>query len=113
MRVDRAALATPGRDLTVTAAVETESPVEAVRLRYRHLTQFEDYETIEMRLDPATGKYTGTIPGSFIISEWDLIYFVEALPKNGNGRIAPDLDQEMPYIIVPVARDTREDSSGE
>jgi hypothetical protein len=104
IRVERAALATPGQDLTVTATAESESPLEAVRLRYRHLTQFEDYETIEMTLDPTTGKYAGIVPGYFIVSEWDLIYFIEALPKNGNGRIAPDLEQEMPYVIVPVER---------
>ena len=107
IHVDHPTSATPGQDLTVTATVETESPLGAVRLRYRHLTQFEDYETIEMTLDPMIGKYTGTIPGSFIVPEWDLIYFVEALPKNGNGRMAPDLEQEMPYVIVSVERDTR------
>jgi hypothetical protein len=104
IRVERAAMATPGQDLTVTAAVESESPLETVRLRYRHLTQFEDYETVEMTLDSTTGKYPGIIPGSFIVSSWNLIYFVEALPENGNGRLAPDLEQEMPYVIVPVER---------
>ena len=59
-----------------------------------------------MSLDPATGKYAGTIPGSFIVPEWDLIYFVQALPKNGNGRMAPNLEKELPYVIVPVERDT-------
>ena len=58
----------------------------------------------EMTLDPATGKYTGTIPGSFIVPQWDLMYFVEALPVHGPGRKAPDLEHEMPYVIVPVER---------
>ena len=104
IRVERAASATPGQDLTVSAAVEANSSLEAVHLRYRHLTQFEDYETIEMALDTTTGKYTGIIPGTFIVPEWDLIYFIEALPKNGNGRMVPDLEQEMPYVVVPVER---------
>ena len=68
------------------------------------MTQFEDYETVEMKLDPATGKYAGTIPGSFIVSEWDVMYFVEAVTKHGDGRTAPDLEQEMPYVIVRVER---------
>jgi hypothetical protein len=104
IHVDRAQSATPGRDLTVTAAVDHESELEWIRLRYRHLTQFEDYETTEMTLDSATGKYAGTIPGSFIVPEWDLMYFVEAVAKNGEGRMVPDLEQEMPYVIVPVVR---------
>jgi hypothetical protein len=57
-----------------------------------------------MTVDPETGRYAGNIPGRFIVSVWDLIYFVEAYPKTGNGRMAPDLDQEMPYVIVPVER---------
>ncbi len=55
-----------------------------------------------MTLDPDTGNYVGTIPGLFIMAEWDLMYFVEALAKNGDGRMAPDMEQEMPYVIVPV-----------
>ena len=64
----------------------------------------EDYETGDMMLLPTTGKYTATIPGSFITSEWDLMYFVAAVAKNGEGRMAPDMEQEMPYVIVPVQR---------
>ena len=32
------------------------------------------------------------------------MYFVEAVAKNGDGRMAPDMEQEMPYVIVPVQR---------
>ena len=74
--------------------------MKTVRLRYRHLTQFEDYQSTEMTLDPATGLYKAEIPGSFIIPEWDLIYFVEALDELGNGCMIPDLDVEMPYVVV-------------
>jgi hypothetical protein len=104
--VARVPAAKPGRDLTVTASAEGESELEWIRLRYRHLTQFEDFETVEMTRDPATGNYVGTIPGSFIVPEWDLMYFVEAVAKNGDGRIVPNLEQEMPYVIVPVDRAT-------
>ena len=56
------------------------------------------------KLDPATGKYAGTIPGSFIVPEWDVMYFVKVVAKNGDGLMAPDLEREMPYVIVPVER---------
>jgi hypothetical protein len=102
--VDRVASATPGTDLTVTAMAQSESALQWVRLRYRHLTQFEDYETLQMNYDPKTGKFVGTIPGAFIVPEWDLMYFVQAVANNGTGRMAPDLEQEMPYVIVPVQR---------
>ena len=70
------------------------------RLRYRHLTQFEDYKTVNMQIDPATGLYHAIIPGDFIVPEWNLMYFVEALDSLGNGCMIPDMDKEMPYVIV-------------
>ncbi len=104
VHVDRALLAKPGEDLLVATKVESELGVGSVRLRYRHLTQFEDYQTAEMTFDRARGKYVGTIPGSFIVPQWDVMYFVEAMPKHGPGRKAPDFEIEMPYVIVPVER---------
>ncbi len=93
-----------GRDLLVAAKAEDSSGIKAVRLRYRHLTQYEDYESAEMKLNPKTGLYTALIPGTFITPKWDLMYFVEAIDKAGNGRIYPDLEVEAPYVIVPVQR---------
>jgi len=94
----------PGEDLTVRAAVDDPSGIRSVRLRYRHLTQFEDYATLEMRRDPSTGLYEATIPGTFLVPEWDLMYFVEAVDTKGNGRMYPDLEKEMPYVIVKLQR---------
>lgn len=102
--VARVPTATPGRDLTVTATAPSEPKLKWIRLRYRHLTQFEDYQSVEMTLDPTTGKYVGTIPGTFIVPEWDLMYFVAAVTTSGVGRMVPDLEQGMPYVTVPVDR---------
>jgi len=96
--------AKPGEDLVITARAEGQTSLKSLRLRYRHLTQYEDYETQDMQLDPSTGLYTARIPGTFITAKWDLIYYVEAIDKNGNGRIYPDLDKETPYVIVAVQR---------
>ncbi len=96
--------ARPGEDLLITARPAAQTILKSLRLRYRHLTQYEDYETLDMRLDPDTGLYTGRIPGAFITPKWDLIYYIEAIGQNGNGRIYPDLDQETPYIIATVQR---------
>ena len=95
--------ALPGRDLIVTAKAAPDE-VKWVRLRYRHLTQYEDYQTAEMSLDAKTGLYTAAIPAAFIDPKWDLMYFVEVVGKNGAGRMYPDLEREMPYVIVAVKR---------
>ncbi len=103
--------AQPGKDLEVRATALDVSGIKALRLRYRHMTQFEDYGVAEMTFDAAHRSYRGVIPGSFVTPEWDVMYFVEAYDKAGNGTIAPDLDREAPYRIVKVERSTRPESS--
>ncbi len=99
-----APMALPGHDEVIVADVRSAAGIKSLRLRYRHVTQFEDYETAEMTVDPATKSYTARIPASFIDPKWDLMYFVEAIGLNGRGRIYPDLDIETPYVMVPVKR---------
>jgi hypothetical protein len=98
------AAAEQGRDLRIAAQVSAPEGVKWVRLRYRHVSQFEDYQTAEMSLDPKTGLYAAAIPAAFIDPKWDLMYFVEVVGKNGAGRMYPDLEREMPYVIAPVKR---------
>jgi hypothetical protein len=68
------------------------------------VNQKEDYLTADMILNPKTGIYRARIPAAFIIPQWDLMYFVEVVDKQGNGRIYPDLDIETPYIVLAVKR---------
>jgi hypothetical protein len=96
--------ATVGEPLRIAAVVRDPAGVQAVRLRYRHLTQYEDYNTLPMTLDPKSGAYTASIPAAFIVPRWDLMFFVEAVDKHGNGRNYPDFEVETPYVVVPVRR---------
>jgi hypothetical protein len=99
-----AGVAVPGQDLRITAKVSPPGEVKWVRLRYRHLTQYEDYQTAEMTLDAKTGLYAAAIPAAFIDPKQDLMYFVEVVGKNGAGRMYPDFEREMPYVVVAVKR---------
>ncbi len=96
--------ALPGQDLPIAISAEDASGIKTVRLRYRHVTQYEDYAAAEMKTDGKSGRYTAVIPARFIAQKWDLMYFVEAIDNAGNGRIFPSLDNEAPYVIVPVKR---------
>lgn len=102
--VERVRSAVPGKPLRVTAKVDGPVGVKWVRLRYRHLTQFEDYETAEMTSDAIPGRRVAVIPGDFITSDWDLMYFVEVMDENGRGRIFPDMAHGAPYVVVEVGR---------
>jgi hypothetical protein len=97
-------IVTPGRDYVVSAAVTAPGGVKSVRLRYRHLTQIEDYQTAEMTLDAKSGQYAGRIPGSFIDPKWELMYFVEVIGNNHASRMYPDADSETPYVVATVKR---------
>ena len=97
-------VARTGHDLAVSATVSSSTRIKSVRLRYRHLTQDEDYETMDMALDAATRTYKGRIPAAFIDPRWDLMYFVEVIDDRGRGRMLPDLDKETPYVVVSVRR---------
>jgi hypothetical protein len=45
-----------------------------------------------------------TIPGDFVVPQWDLMFFIEAVDTLGNGRMYPDMETEMPYVIVKLDR---------
>jgi hypothetical protein len=105
---DRVQVAPPQQPLRITARVNDPAGLASVRLRYRHVTQFEDYQTIEMQPSSEPGGYTATVPGDFVTPQWDVMYFIEAEDKAGNGTIWPDLEKEMPYVIVKLQRDEPE-----
>ena len=96
--------AVPGQDFRITASISSRTPIRTVGLRYRHVTQFEDYEMADMTFDPATRSYQARIPASFIDPKWDVMYFVEVMDTRGYGRMFPDLEKETPYVVVPVQR---------
>jgi hypothetical protein len=93
-----------GAPLTITARVTDPSGVQSVRLRYRHLTQFEDFATLDMQATGPGGAYSATVPAAAVSPEWDFMYFLEVVDKAGNGSIWPDLLKETPYVVVKVRR---------
>lgn len=104
VQLERIATAAPGRPLRIVAHVVDVAGVRAVRLRYRHVTQYEDYATLDMTPTGKPGEYAATVPGEFLVPEWDFMYFVEAIDNAGHGRISPDIAKEPPYVLVHLAR---------
>jgi hypothetical protein len=90
--------------LEIAARVTAPAGVKWVRLRYRHVTQYEDYETAEMTLDASTGNYTARIPAAFDDPKWGLMYFIEVMDRKGAGRMFPDLEVETPYVVIEGQR---------
>jgi hypothetical protein len=100
----RTVTAPVGKPLRVVANVMDTSGVRSVRLRYRHVTQYEDYATLDMQPTGNADEYEATIPSEFIGPEWDVMYFIEAIDGAGNGRHWPDFEREAPYVFVHLER---------
>ena len=49
-------------------------------------------------------EYAATIPLEFIDPQWDVMYFIEAVDRAGNGTHWPDFEREAPYVMVHLRR---------
>jgi hypothetical protein len=92
------------KPVTVSAEVRDASGVKWVRLRYRSVNQRLEFQTLPMLPSGAEHQFQAVIPAELIDPKWDLMYFIEAMDTNGNGRIYPDLNRETPYIVVRLLR---------
>ena len=90
--------------LTITAGVSAPSGIKWVRLRYRSVNQHQDYRTLPMLPTGEKDQYRTVIPTEQIDPTWDIMYFIEAMDNQGNGRIYPDLDLATPYGVVKLQR---------
>ena len=92
------------KPLKLAAQVRDASGVAWIRVRYRGVTQFEDYKTIDMRRVEQSDTFEAEIPAAEIDPKWDFMYFIEAMDAAGNGCIWPDLLKRTPYVIVHLDR---------
>lgn len=102
--LDRIETAPLKKALAVSVKAEDPSGIGFVNLRFRRVTQFEDYESVEMVLNRSTGRYEAEIPASMFDGKYDVMYFVEAMDAVGNGRMYPDMEVETPYVTVKLLR---------
>jgi len=100
----RVASAKTGAPLRITARISSPSGIASVKLRYRHLTQFEDYASLDMTPTGAPGEFTATVPGDFLVQQWHFMYFIGAIDGAGHGTMWPDFAKEPPYVIVHLSR---------
>lgn len=92
------------KPMKIAASATDPSGVKWVRLRYRPVTQFEDYRTLEMKHVEGTDRYEAVVPGEHVVPKYDFMYFIEAVDNAGNGTIYPNLEKEAPYVIVKLER---------
>ena len=96
--------ASPGIPLKISARVRDPNGVKWSRVRYRSVTQFEDFKTIEMKRIDGNDEFETVIPGNQLVEQWDFMYLFEVMDNNGNGKIYPDLEKQTPYVVVKLQR---------
>ncbi len=90
--------------LSITARVNDTAGVKWVRLRYRSVTQFQDYKTLEMAETGIDSQYKTIVPGPDVDAKYDFMYLIEVMDSNGNGAIYPDMERQAPYVVVKLDR---------
>ena len=93
-----------GQPLAITAQVRDPSGVKWVRLRYRSVSQREEYRTLAMLPTGDGDLYQAVIPAEHVLPTWDLMYLIEVMDRRSNGQIYPDLNKETPYVVVRLMR---------
>lgn len=102
---DRLAHARAGEPLRLSFRVEDVDGVASVRLRHRSLGQSGGFATLDLRMtSDEPGLFSATLPAGALTPGHDLVYFVEAIDRAGNGAIWPDLAIETPYVRLAVGR---------
>jgi len=72
-----------------------------VRLHYRHVSQAERYQTVDMKQDG--GVYQAAIPAEYVSSRFPLQYFFEVRTESGHATLFPGLNTDLtnqPYFVV-------------
>ncbi|MBO0812624.1 MAG: hypothetical protein J2P23_11355 [Microlunatus sp.] len=93
----------PGDELALT--VTGNDQVAAVRLRYRHVNQAEQWQSVD--LVPKAGAFTGSIPADYTNSNYPLMYFLTVEHTDGGIALHPGLEPDLanqPYYLIMPAR---------
>jgi hypothetical protein len=96
--------ARPGEPVTIRVGVAAALPLRAVLLHYRYTNQYYEYRVVEMERDG--DGWAAEIPSDYVVSDWDLMYWIEAVDEAGRGALAPKPDPvaAIPYWVIRIDR---------
>ena len=90
------------KPLKVSVKVASPSGIKWVTLSYRSVNQDVEYQTIPMLPTGEKDLFEAIVPAEQINPKWDFMYFIKVMDNDSKGMIYPDLNREMPYIIVKL-----------
>ena len=96
--------AATGKPVTIFAQIIAPKGIKWVRLRYRAVNQYLDYQTLPMQPTGTADYYQATVPAEAINPKWDFMYFLQIMDNDGNGTQYPDQKTTTPYFVVRLQR---------
>lgn len=93
--------ALPGKDILLSARIQSDQPLKEVSVYYRPLNQTNAWKRIPMVKQAEDGSYQVQIRASEIDPRFDFQYYLEARHSAG-GEFWPKWQLETPYVVVPV-----------
>jgi hypothetical protein len=90
-----------GQALGIELSIEKASTPVSARLYYRHVTQTERYEALEM--EPRDGRYHATIPADYTNRPYPLEYYFELKQGSELAWLYPGFGEDLtnqPYFVV-------------
>ena len=96
--------ASPGQPVVIEARATAGLPLRSVRLHYRYTNQYYEWQVVEM--DATGSAHTAAIPATYVVPDWDLMYYLEAIDAGGRGALnpVPDPVRQIPYYVIKVQR---------
>ncbi len=96
--------AVAGQPVTIKIKISSFPGLKWVRLQYRAVNQYKDFEMLPMTATGEKNIFKATIPADRVDTKYNLMYLVEMMDNNGKGFIYPDFNKETPYEIVEFIR---------
>jgi len=93
-----------GKPITLQVHVQAPGGLKWVRLQYRAVNQYKDFEMLPMVTTGEKNMFQATIPAGQIDPQYDLMYVIEVMDTNGKGFIYPNVNKETPYKIIHLKR---------
>jgi hypothetical protein len=98
-------IADPRHPLLIRVEVSAPAGLKWVRLQYRAVNQYKDFEMLPMTPVPGQrNAFQVAIPNDRIDPHYDLMYLIEMMDNKGKGFIYPDVNKETPYKIIGLKR---------
>jgi hypothetical protein len=93
---------TAGQPVSIQVKISSSAPLKWVRLQFRAMNQYKDFEWLPMLATGEKDTFQATIPADKMDTKYSGMYLIEMMDVHGKGFIYPDFNKETPYLILQM-----------